>query len=52
MLESAKDLKEKGGAFVSNKTIIILAVIAAIVVLGAVGYGIHHMLNPEMPIMK
>lgn len=33
----------------SKKTITILAVVAVVVVLAAVGYGIHHMMNPAMP---
>lgn len=32
----------------SKKTIIILAVLATIVVLFAVGYGIHHMMTGQM----
>lgn len=31
----------------NKKVIIILSIIAALVVLGALGYGIHHLLNPE-----
>ncbi len=42
-------IRRKGGAFMSKKTITILVVIAVIVVLAAVGVGIHHMINPAMP---
>jgi len=40
---------DEGGIYLSKKAIIILAVVAAIVVLAAVGYGIHHMMNPAIP---
>lgn len=33
----------------SKQTLTILSIIAAIVVLAAIGYGIHHMMNPTMP---
>jgi hypothetical protein len=41
--------KWKGGDFM-NKTTKILLIVAVIVVIAAVGYGIHHMLYPtDMP---
>jgi len=33
----------------SKKTITILIVVAAVVVLTAVGIGIHHLMNPAIP---
>lgn len=33
----------------SKKTMIILSVVAAIVVIAAVAYGIHHAMYPTMP---
>lgn len=33
----------------SKNTIVILGVVAAIVVIVAVGIGIHHAINPSMP---
>ena len=49
VLKTHKDLT-KGGAYMSKKTITILVVVAVIVVLAAVGFGIHHMMNPVMPV--
>ena len=39
----------KGGASLSKKTITILIVVAVVVVLVAAGIGIHHLMNPAMP---
>lgn len=33
----------------SRKTLVILSIVAAIVVIGAVAYGIHHAMYPAMP---
>jgi len=33
----------------SKKTITILVIVAVIVVLVAAGFGIHHMMNPAIP---
>jgi len=33
----------------SKKTIMVLSIIAVLVVLTAIGFGVHHFMNPEMP---